>query len=216
MFSLRIRSNEKWFHVLGIETAMQDLQKENEEKLWQEGILRHVPVFGNIVNWWSPLDKENGGIKGRSLDLSAGVIESTENIYRYHKQQKSAKRPSTETSPEPSVVAASETNETNETNDTNDMENHGGQTAESNDEKPPTEVWIGPSSRLFFFSFLCNNDYLPNFSFNVDLSYYRFSLAFHELLLVSFCLYWGSCYGFSVSFCMKNICYVMFTYGLIF
>lgn len=119
---------------------MQDLQKENEEKLWQEGILRHVPVFGNIVNWWSPLDKENGGIKGRSLDLSAGVIESTENIYRYHKQQKSAKRPSTETSPEPSVVAASETNETNETNDTNDMENHGGQTAESNDEKPPTEV----------------------------------------------------------------------------
>ena len=62
-----------------------DLQKENEEKLWQEGILRHVPVFGNIVNWWSPLNKENS-VKGRSLDLTAGVIESTESIYRYHMQ----------------------------------------------------------------------------------------------------------------------------------
>lgn len=30
----------------GILTATQDLQKENEDKLWQEGILRHVPVFG--------------------------------------------------------------------------------------------------------------------------------------------------------------------------
>lgn len=75
------------FMGAGIQTALLDLQKESEEKLWQEGLLRHVPVFGNIVNWWSPLNKENGGgIKGRSLDLTAGVIESTENIYRYHMQ----------------------------------------------------------------------------------------------------------------------------------
>lgn len=74
------------FLSVGIETATLDLQKESEEKLWQEGILRHVPVFGNIVNWWSPINKDNGGIKGRSLDLTAGVIESTENIYRYHMQ----------------------------------------------------------------------------------------------------------------------------------
>lgn len=39
---------------LGIETATLDLQKENEERLWQEGILRHVPVVGTFVNWWSP------------------------------------------------------------------------------------------------------------------------------------------------------------------
>lgn len=38
----------------GIETATLDLQKENEERLWQEGILRHVPVVGTFVNWWSP------------------------------------------------------------------------------------------------------------------------------------------------------------------
>lgn len=38
----------------GIETATLDLQKENEERLWQEGILRHVPVVATFVNWWSP------------------------------------------------------------------------------------------------------------------------------------------------------------------
>lgn len=42
------------FISIGIETATLDLQKENEDRLWQEGILRHVPVVGSIVNWWSP------------------------------------------------------------------------------------------------------------------------------------------------------------------
>uniref|UniRef100_A0A2H8TGC9 Pyridoxal-dependent decarboxylase domain-containing protein 1 n=1 Tax=Melanaphis sacchari TaxID=742174 RepID=A0A2H8TGC9_9HEMI len=63
----------------GIETATVDLQKETEEKIWQEGILRHVPVFGNIVNWWSPPAKN--AVKGRWLDLEAGVVRSTEVIY---------------------------------------------------------------------------------------------------------------------------------------
>lgn len=57
---------------LGIETATVDLRKENEERLWQDGILRQVPVFGSIVNWWSPKAKESG-IKGRSLNLQAGT-----------------------------------------------------------------------------------------------------------------------------------------------
>lgn len=64
---------------LGIETATVDLKKETEEKIWQEGILRHVPVFGNIVNWWSPPAKN--AVKGRWLDLEAGVVRSTEVIY---------------------------------------------------------------------------------------------------------------------------------------
>lgn len=68
--------------VSGIETATIDLQKENEDRLWQEGILRHVPVVGSFVNWWSPKTKE-GGVRGRSLNLTQGVVESTENIYRY-------------------------------------------------------------------------------------------------------------------------------------
>ncbi|KAL0278386.1 UNVERIFIED_CONTAM: hypothetical protein PYX00_000223 [Menopon gallinae] len=88
----------------GIETATMDLQKENEERLWQEGILRHVPVFGSIVNWWSPKTKETG-VKGRSLNLQAGVVESTENIYRYHMQlqQGVASPPGTKPPPQPLV-----------------------------------------------------------------------------------------------------------------
>ncbi|GJQ81711.1 hypothetical protein Trydic_g9152 [Trypoxylus dichotomus] len=72
----------------GIETATLDLQKENEERLWQEGILRHVPVVGTFVNWWSPKTKESG-VRGRSLNLTQGVVESTENIYKYHMQLQS-------------------------------------------------------------------------------------------------------------------------------
>uniref|UniRef100_A0A182N0N8 Pyridoxal-dependent decarboxylase domain-containing protein 1 n=1 Tax=Anopheles dirus TaxID=7168 RepID=A0A182N0N8_9DIPT len=69
----------------GIEAATMDLQREAEEKLWQEGILRQVPLVGRVVNWWSPPAKETG-MKGRSLNLTQGVVESTENIYKYHMQ----------------------------------------------------------------------------------------------------------------------------------
>ncbi|MPC23619.1 Pyridoxal-dependent decarboxylase domain-containing protein 1 [Portunus trituberculatus] len=68
----------------GIEAATEDLKRENEERLWQEGILRHVPIVGSVYNWFSPPPPP--GIKGRTLDLTAGVLESTENIYRYHMQ----------------------------------------------------------------------------------------------------------------------------------
>lgn len=67
----------------GIEAATLDLQRETDEKIWNDGILRHVPVVGSFVNWWSPTSKETG-IKGRSLNLTQGVVESTENIYKYH------------------------------------------------------------------------------------------------------------------------------------
>ncbi|XP_053684151.1 pyridoxal-dependent decarboxylase domain-containing protein 1 isoform X2 [Sabethes cyaneus] len=69
----------------GIEAATHDLQREAEEKLWQDGILRQVPLVGRVVNWWSPPAKETG-VKGRSLNLTQGVVESTENIYKYHMQ----------------------------------------------------------------------------------------------------------------------------------
>lgn len=86
----RVQENSKVLDTMseivkkGIETATADLQRESEEKLWSDGILRHVPVFGQVVNWWSP-PKETG-IKGRSLNLTQGVVESTENIYKYHMQ----------------------------------------------------------------------------------------------------------------------------------
>lgn len=89
---------------LGIETATLDLQKENEERLWQEGILRHVPVVGTFVNWWSPKTKETG-IRGRSLNLTQGVVESTENIYKYHMQMHSGTTPvpGTKSPPTPQI-----------------------------------------------------------------------------------------------------------------
>jgi hypothetical protein len=65
----------------GIEAVTQDLQREADEKIWQDGILRSVPIVGRMVNWLSPLSKETG-VKGRSLNLTQGVVESTENIYK--------------------------------------------------------------------------------------------------------------------------------------
>lgn len=57
----------------GIEAAQTDLERENAEKLWQEGILRHVPVVGTFVNWWSPPIESS--VRGRSLNLQAGKLK---------------------------------------------------------------------------------------------------------------------------------------------
>ncbi|BET02261.1 Group II plp decarboxylase [Nesidiocoris tenuis] len=81
----------------GIEAATIELQKESDEQLWQEGILRSVPVVGSLVNWFSPHIK-SPGIKGRSLDLTAGIVASTENIYRYHMQSSPNQQPMEQTS----------------------------------------------------------------------------------------------------------------------
>jgi hypothetical protein len=70
----------------GIDAAQTDLQKEADEKLWNDGFLRVVPVVGNIFNWINPLPEGGAGIRGRSLNLNQGVVESTENIYKYHMQ----------------------------------------------------------------------------------------------------------------------------------
>jgi hypothetical protein len=71
----------------GIASAEVDLRKEADEKVWNDGILRVVPVVGSVLNWINPLPKDGGsGVRGRSLNLQQGVVESTENIYRYHMQ----------------------------------------------------------------------------------------------------------------------------------
>lgn len=71
----------------GIQAAETDLKKEADEKVWNDGILRVVPVVGSVLNWINPLPRDGGsGIRGRSLNLQQGVVESTENIYKYHMQ----------------------------------------------------------------------------------------------------------------------------------
>ncbi|ESO02316.1 hypothetical protein HELRODRAFT_94509 [Helobdella robusta] len=64
----------------GIEKAAEDLEKENREKLLQEGLLRQVPLVSSLINWWSPAPKDV--IKGRTFDLTSGKIVSTEEIYK--------------------------------------------------------------------------------------------------------------------------------------
>ena len=41
----------------GIVQASEDLQRENDEAVWQEGVLRHVPIVGSLYNWINPLQK---------------------------------------------------------------------------------------------------------------------------------------------------------------
>jgi len=60
----------------GIEEAQAELEKETEQKLWEEGLLRHIPVVGSLVNYFSPLQRNT--VKGRTLNLQSGRIEKTD------------------------------------------------------------------------------------------------------------------------------------------
>ncbi|XP_064415082.1 pyridoxal-dependent decarboxylase domain-containing protein 1 isoform X2 [Latimeria chalumnae] len=62
----------------GILEAELQLQKANEEKLMQEGVLRQIPLVGSMLNWLSPVQTS---LKGRSFNLAAGSLESTETTY---------------------------------------------------------------------------------------------------------------------------------------
>ena len=49
----------------GIVQASEDLQRENDEAVWQEGVLRHVPIVGSLYNWINPLQKVSCSLKTR-------------------------------------------------------------------------------------------------------------------------------------------------------
>ncbi|VDM40365.1 unnamed protein product [Toxocara canis] len=66
----------------GIEAANEDLKRENDARIMQEGVMRQIPLMSSLVNWFSPLDKETQNIKGRSFDLKTGQIHSTEMYYK--------------------------------------------------------------------------------------------------------------------------------------
>ncbi|XP_063759749.1 pyridoxal-dependent decarboxylase domain-containing protein 1 isoform X2 [Eleginops maclovinus] len=62
----------------GILEAELQLQKANEEKLMEEGVLRQLPLVGSVLNWFSP---SQSAIKGRTFNLAAGSLDSTEGTY---------------------------------------------------------------------------------------------------------------------------------------
>uniref|UniRef100_A0A8P4KIS3 Pyridoxal-dependent decarboxylase domain-containing protein 1 n=1 Tax=Dicentrarchus labrax TaxID=13489 RepID=A0A8P4KIS3_DICLA len=62
----------------GILEAELQLQKANEEKLMEEGVMRQLPLVGSVLNWFSPVQSS---IKGRTFNLAAGSLDSTEVTY---------------------------------------------------------------------------------------------------------------------------------------
>ncbi|XP_030581433.1 pyridoxal-dependent decarboxylase domain-containing protein 1 isoform X1 [Archocentrus centrarchus] len=62
----------------GILEAELQLQKANEEKLLEEGMLRQLPLVGSMLNWFSPVQSS---IKGKTFNLAAGSLDSTEVTY---------------------------------------------------------------------------------------------------------------------------------------
>ncbi|XP_068192889.1 pyridoxal-dependent decarboxylase domain-containing protein 1 isoform X2 [Antennarius striatus] len=62
----------------GILEAELQLQKANEEKLMEEGVMRQLPLVGSVLNWFSPVQSS---VKGRTFSLAAGSLDSTEVTY---------------------------------------------------------------------------------------------------------------------------------------
>ncbi|XP_056607738.1 pyridoxal-dependent decarboxylase domain-containing protein 1 isoform X2 [Triplophysa dalaica] len=62
----------------GIQEAELQLQKANEEKLIEEGVLRQIPLVGSMLNWFSPVQ---ASVKGRTFNLAEGSLDSTEPVY---------------------------------------------------------------------------------------------------------------------------------------
>jgi len=53
----------------GIKQAEEELTQEERDIAYQQGMLRHLPVVGPLVNWWSPSEKPK--MKGRSFHLAS-------------------------------------------------------------------------------------------------------------------------------------------------
>uniref|UniRef100_A0A8C5JTT8 Pyridoxal-dependent decarboxylase domain-containing protein 1 n=1 Tax=Junco hyemalis TaxID=40217 RepID=A0A8C5JTT8_JUNHY len=79
----------------GIQEAQLQLQKANEERLLEEGLLRQIPVVGSVLNWFSPFQASP---KGRTFNLTAGSLESTESMYVSKAQGTGTTPPPTPTS----------------------------------------------------------------------------------------------------------------------
>ncbi|XP_069066321.1 pyridoxal-dependent decarboxylase domain-containing protein 1 isoform X2 [Pleurodeles waltl] len=79
----------------GILEAQVQLQKANEERLLEEGLLRQIPVVGSVLNWFSPVQVSP---RGRTFNLTAGSLETTEKTYMCKAQGTGTTPPPTPTS----------------------------------------------------------------------------------------------------------------------
>ncbi|XP_075422236.1 pyridoxal-dependent decarboxylase domain-containing protein 1 isoform X2 [Ascaphus truei] len=79
----------------GILEAEVQLLKANEERLMEEGVLRQIPIFGSMLNWLSPVQATP---RGRTFNLTAGSLESTEMTYSSKAQATGTTPPPTPTS----------------------------------------------------------------------------------------------------------------------
>lgn len=96
----------------GIEEAQAELQRETEEKLWEEGLLRHIPVVGSLVNYFSPPQKTP--VKGRSLNLQKGRVETSDVVIHPPVEEASDALVNQEMPSEPSVAEEREEEERKE------------------------------------------------------------------------------------------------------
>ncbi|KAM4698566.1 pyridoxal-dependent decarboxylase domain-containing protein 1 [Rhinophrynus dorsalis] len=79
----------------GILEAEVQLNRANEERLLEEGVLRQIPLVGSMLNWLSPVQVTP---KGRTFNLTAGSLESTEMTYVSKAQATGMTPPPTPTS----------------------------------------------------------------------------------------------------------------------
>uniref|UniRef100_A0A8C7PUR9 Pyridoxal-dependent decarboxylase domain-containing protein 1 n=1 Tax=Oncorhynchus mykiss TaxID=8022 RepID=A0A8C7PUR9_ONCMY len=79
----------------GIQEAELQLQKDNQDKLMEEGVLRQIPLVGSVLNWFSPFQST---VKGRTFNLAAGSLDSTEPTYSMKAQTGGLVSPETPTS----------------------------------------------------------------------------------------------------------------------
>eukprot|EP01124_Arcella_intermedia_P022189 TRINITY_DN3258_c0_g3_i1.p1 TRINITY_DN3258_c0_g3~~TRINITY_DN3258_c0_g3_i1.p1 ORF type:complete len:729 (-),score=184.24 TRINITY_DN3258_c0_g3_i1:2-2188(-) len=76
----------------GIKEAEERLKKEQERLESQQGIIRKIPIVGNVLNWWSPVEVAS---KGNSFSLLTTEVYEPKNLKR-----SPIKKPSFEAPPE--------------------------------------------------------------------------------------------------------------------
>ena len=81
------------------------LRRESDDALLQEGLLRHVPIVGSFVNWFSPVT-EKATIKGRCLSLNEGRLSTTEPVYETKAMVNGGTTATSEDAPEAAGEAA--------------------------------------------------------------------------------------------------------------